>query len=285
MEASKLSLIASGVVGKLFGEKVNYRLKYFHNRGHFPNFTHPKDITEYMLSTMLNPAFDQYAKYADKVRVREYIKECGLEHILLKHYGVWERPEDIEWDKLPNKFILKANNGCGNHVICKDKDKLDKQKAIDTLNKSIQNGLHSAERHYCAISPLVFAEELLDTGSDKLPTDYKIMCINGEPDHFFVACEREVSARYDTYDFNWNRVPYTKKEYLPHEHVERPEHISDLVEYAKELSHIFPVVRVDFYVFEGKIYFSELTFSPWGGFLYSYTDESIIEMGRKLGLK
>lgn len=285
MEASKLSLIASNLVGKLFGENVNYRLKYFHNRGHFPNFNHPKDITEYMLSTMLNPAFDQYAKYADKVRVREYVKECGLEHILLKHYGVWERPEDIEWDKLPEKFILKANNGCGNHVICNGGGKFDKQKAIDTLNKSIQNGLHSAERHYCSIKPLVFAEELLDTGTGKLPTDYKIMCINGQPDHFFVACEREVSARYDTYDFEWNRLPYTKKAFLPHMEVERPVHITELMEYAKKLSHIFPVVRADFYECGGKIYFSELTFSPWGGFLYSYTNDSIRLMGRKLGLK
>lgn len=285
MEAKRSSLFLSSLVGRCFGEKVNYRLKYLHNRGHFPDFNHPRDITEYMLSTMLNPAFDQYAKYADKERVREYVKECGLEHILLKHYGVWERPEDIEWDKLPQKFILKANNGCGNHIICRDKITFDKQKAIDTLNNNIQNGLHSAERHYCAIKPLVFAEELLDTGSEKLPTDYKIMCINGEPDHFFVACEREVSARYDTYDFNWNRVPYTKSEFLPHVQVERPEHIELLKEYAQKLSHIFPVVRVDFYEFNGHIYFSELTFSPWGGFLYSYTDESILEMGKKMGLK
>ena len=285
MEASKFSLLASKFVGGLFGENINYRLKYLHNRKHLPNFSHPKDITEYMLSTMLNPAFDQYAKYADKVRVREYIKECGLEHILLKHYGVWERPEDIDWDSLPNKFILKANNGCGNHVICKDKSKLDKQKAIETLSRSLQNGLHSAERHYRRITPLILAEELLDTGSNKLPTDYKVMCINGEPDHFFVAIEREISARYDTYDFSWNRLPYTKKNYLPNVTPEKPHHIEELVEYARILSHIFPVVRVDFYEFEGKIYFSELTFSPWGGFLYSYTDESILEMGRKLGLK
>lgn len=288
MEASKFSLIASKFVGRLFGEGINYRLKYFHNRKHFPNFNHPKDITEYMLSTMLNPAFDQYAKYADKVKVREYIKECGLDHILLKHYGVWERPEDIEWEKLPNKFILKANNGCGNHCICKDISMwggVEKQKAIDTLNKSILNGLKSAERHYNVIKPMVFAEELIDTGSDKLPADYKIMCINGNPDHFFVACEREKSARYDTYDFEWNRIPYTKKKFFPNIQVERPQHIAELVEYAKRLSYIFPVVRVDFYEFEGKIYFSELTFSPWGGFLYSYTDEAILEMGKKLGLK
>lgn len=285
MEAKRSSVVLSTIVGKLFGEKVNYRLKYFHNRGHLPNFSQPKDISEYMLSTMLNPAFDQYAKYADKERVREYVSECGLDHILLKHYGVWDRPEDIEWDKLPQKFILKANNGCANHVICKDKEKLDKQKAIETLNINIQNGLNSAERHYRAIKPLVFAEELLDTGSDKLPTDYKIMCINGEPDHFFVACEREVSARYETYDFQWEKLPYTKKEFLPHVQIDRPQHIEELKEYAKKLSHIFPVVRVDFYEFEGSIYFSELTFSPWGGFLYSYTNRSILEMGKKLGLK
>ena len=285
METSKFSLILSKIVGCTLGDNLNYRLKYFHNRGHLPNFTHPKDISEYMLSTMLNPGFDQYAKYADKVRVRDYIKECGLEHILLKHYGIWERPENIEWNKLPKKFVLKANNGCGNHIICKDKDKLDKQKAIEILKNSILKGINSRERHYRSIKPLVFAEELLDTGSDKLPTDYKIMCINGVPDHFFIACEREISARYDTYDFEWRRLPYTKKKFYPHVKVERPENITEMIEYAKKLSHIFPVVRVDFYEYEGKVYFSELTFSPWGGFLYSYTDKAIKGMGQKLGLK
>lgn len=285
MESSKTSIILRKLFNKFVGQELTSKFRYFHGRKIWPNYSHPTDIVEFLLSERVSPSFDKYAKFADKVAVREYVKECGLEHILLNHYGVWEKPEDIEWDRLPNKFILKANNGCGNHVICKDKRKLDKQKAIETLNQSIYNGLHSDERHYRAIPPKVFAEELLDTGTDAWPTDYKIMCINGEPDHFFIACEREVSARYDTYDFSWNKLPYTKKEYLPHVVPEKPQHIEELIEYARILSHGIPVVRVDFYEFNGKIYFSELTFSPWGGFLYSYTDESIKLLGKKMGLK
>lgn len=285
MESSKISNFLHILFNKVVGSDLTSKFRYLHGRKRWPNYSHPTDLVEFLLSERVNPAFDRYAMYADKVAVRDYVREKGLDHILLKHYGVWNKPEEIEWNILPNKFILKANNGCGNHVVCKDKSKIDRQKAIDTLNLSIALGQKSDERHYRAIFPKVFAEELLDTGTNDLPTDYKLLCLNGEPDHFFVACERSISARYDTYDLSWKRIPYTKKEFLPHIVPEKPQHIKELIEYARILSSGIPVVRVDFYEFNGKIFFSELTFSPWGGFLYSYTDESIKILGKKMGLK
>lgn len=181
--------------------------------------------------------------------------------------------------------MLKANNGCGNHVICRDKSQLDYDTAIDTLRRSIYEGQHHVEPHYHYITPCVFAEELIETGSSALPTDYKFTCINGEVVDIFVATERETNAKYCTMGLEWKPLPYTKKEFLPSKLPEPPLHLDKLVEVARTLSKDFRFVRVDLYEYRDQPYFSELTFFPWGALLYSYTDEAVLLYGEKLGLK
>ena len=281
METKKSSKWLSNITMKLFGPQLNYKLRYFHQRKRFPNLRHPRNLSERLMSNLFSPDFLAYAQYADKVKVRDFIKSKGLGAILLDHYGVWERPEDIDWGILPDKFILKANNGCGNHVICKDKSKLDRNSAIAVLNHSIELGQNSPEPHYRAIKPKVFAEELIDTGSNSFPTDYKFTCIKGEICDIFVAVEREVSTKYITLDLEWNVLPYTKVEYMPKNIPEKPNHLSDMVEVARKLSADFEFVRVDLYEYHDKVYFSELTFSPWGTLMYSYTDEALEILGKK----
>lgn len=276
----KLMLIISDISIRLFGKKLSYKLRYFHNRGRWPNLKNPKDLSERIIAMILAKDFKKYADFADKVKVREYIKSKGLEHILLKHYAVWDNPKKIEIDSLPEKFILKANNGCGNHFICKDKSKFDLENAKSSLEKTL-NIKYIYETHYNAIKPLVFAEELLDTGTDSWPTDYKFTCVNGKVDHIFGAVEREVKTKYFTLDLDWNVLPYTKDEYLPKKYPPKPHKLKDMVEIAGILCKDFYFVRVDLYEHNDKIYFGELTFSPWGGVMYSYTDESLKIIGDK----
>lgn len=282
MKAKKSSLLLSRWTQQLFGAKMNYRLRYMHQRGHWPNLKHPQDMSEILISKLFTPPIcQQLSQYVDKVRVRDFIRQQGLEDILLKHYGVWNRPEDIDFDALPQQFILKANNGCGNHYICRDKSLLNREEAVATLKKSIESGRNHVEPHYHYIEPKVFCEELIDTGSTALPTDYKFTCINGEIMDTFVATERETNAKYCTLDLNWNLLPYTKKEYLPKHLPEPPKHLDRLIEVAQQLSRGFDFVRVDLYEYRDKPYFSELTFFPWGALLYSYTDEAIKLYGEK----
>jgi len=281
MKAKKSSLVLSKWTNSILGPKNNYKLRYFHQRGHFPNMKHPKDLSERIISSMFDPSFVKYAPYADKVKVRDYIKSKGLQDILLEHYGVWSKPEEIDLNSLPEKFILKANNGCGNHVICKDKSKLDIQSTINTLNMSLEKGRNNIEPQYRAIEPKVFAEELIDTGTEAFPTDYKFTCIKGEVCDIFVAVEREINAKYITLDKDWNILPYTKKEYLPDSIPEKPKHLDEMIKIAETLSADFDFVRVDLYEYRDKVYFSELTFSPWGGLMYSYTDDSLKLLGKK----
>lgn len=274
----------SKVVYGLFGPRMNYSLRYFHNRKHLPNLSNPKDLSERILASMLLPSFKENAQYVDKVKVREFIRSKGLENILLKHFGVWENPEDIDFSKLPNKFALKTNNGCGNHFFCKDKSTLNEENCINLLKNNLQkieSFESNLEPQYKMIHPLVFCEELIDTGSDSWPTDYKFTCINGEPDHIFLATERESKVKYGTFDLEWNVLPYTKDEFRPKSYPKKPKYLKEMTDIARILSRDFEFVRVDLYESGDKIFFGELTFSPWGGLMYSYTDESIKILGDK----
>ena len=135
MKENKIMRILSTVCGNILGNEMTYKLKYFHQRKHFPNLANPKDLSEYLISKMFQKEFLIKAEYADKVLVRDYLKKKGLENLLLPHYGNWNKPEDIEWEKLPEKFILKTNNGCGNHVTCINKSLINKNQVRSCTNK------------------------------------------------------------------------------------------------------------------------------------------------------
>lgn len=282
MEENKFNSGLGNVVNSLFGAKMNYRLRYYHQRGHWPNLKHPEDMSEILISKMFDePVCRQLSQYVDKVAMRDYVKSKGLEDILLKHYGVWDKPEDIPFDELPNHFILKSNNGCGNHVICRDKSTFDREKAIETLHLAIRSGQEHVERHYRYITPKVFAEELIETPDGDLPIDYKFTCVGGEIMDVFVATERATNTKYSTLDLDWNMLPYIKPIWLPKAVPPKPQNIEALAEVAKVLCKDFDFVRVDLYEYRNKPYISELTFFPWGGFLYGYTNEAIALYGRK----
>lgn len=276
MKAKKSSLILSDLSHHLLGAKTNYKLRYYHQRGHWPNLKHPSDISEYLINNLFTPERTEYlSQFVDKVNVRNFIKEKGLESILLNIYGIWDRPEDIDFESLPNKFILKSNNGCGNHVICRDKKVFDISNAIDILNNAIEMGKKNVEPHYHYIQPKVYCEELIETPNKELPVDYKFTCINGEIVDVFVATERAVNTKYCTLNLDWEPLPYTKPEYLPKEMPAKPKHLDKLIEVARVLSKDFDFVRVDLYEYRDQPYFSELTFFPWGALLYSYTDDAV----------
>lgn len=282
MKASKSSKVLSYLVSNLFGIKMDFKLRYYHHRHHLPDLKHPKDMSEILISQILDGKYcSSIAPFVDKIKVREYVKKKGLENILLKHYGVWDSPEDVPFEDLPNKFALKSNNGCGHHIICHDKTKLNKEEAIQTLHFAIESGKNNVEQHYHYIEPKVYAEELIETSDGSLPVDYKFTCIGGEIMDIFVATDRAVNTHYCTFDINWNLLPYTKKEYLPQTLPEKPKHLDELIKVARILCKDFDFVRVDLYEYKDQPYISELTFFPWGAMLYSYTDEAIKIYGEK----
>jgi hypothetical protein len=218
--------------------------------------------------------------------MKQYVADCGLDEINVPLIGVWDRVEDIDWDKLPNQFVLKTNHGCGTNIICKDKSQLDiedaKQKLTDWLK--IDFGKLYNEQHYKYIKPCVFAEQYLPA-LDLFQTDYKIQVINGEPYCVLICADRDKNghAQLFSYDLQWNRVALLNgEENTLDRQFDKPKNLSKMLDYARILSKPFPYVRVDFYEVDSKLYIGELTFTPYGNIMTYYKDDVLEDMGNKL---
>lgn len=226
---------------------------------------------------------------SDKYAVREYVEKCGLSETLNGLIGVWDRASDIEWEKLPDRFAIKCNHGCGYNLICQDKSDFDIKKATEQLDAWMKDDFWKeyAEVHYKTIPKKIICEEYLEGKGNALPVDFKIYCFNGKPEYIGNFIERdlvtdEILRGY--FDLNWNPSPVFKGEMKP-ELFERPKSLEKMLEYAEVLAKPFPFVRVDFYEVDGKIYFGELTFTPTGCLATYYTDEAQLELGELLNVR
>lgn len=273
------------------------RLKYFYKFHRWPNFEYPNDLNEKINWIKFYGDTSRWVYLADKYKAREYIAEKGYSDILVKLYGRWDRVEDIEWDLLPNQFVLKVNNGCGDVLICNDKNKLNRNEVIIKYSNLLKKeyGIVTGEPHYGAIPPCIIAEELLDAGKQANPStsliDYKIWCLNGKPYFTWCAWNRRGASGADcgVYDLEWNYRPefsiftshYTKGVEL----LKRPDNLDRMYQIASVLSEDFPILRVDLYEVDGHIYFGELTFTPLGGFVDYIKPEILIDMGRYVKLQ
>lgn len=283
MDTLVLRRMLSSASVKILGRKLSYSLRYYHNRRRWPNLTNPQDLSEILISRILSNEFEKYALYADKIKVREYVKEKGLQNHLLHHYGYWDDAAKIDLDALPEQFVLKTSNGAGgkNIFLCRDKKSFDFEYACQQLSIALRKK-YEYEKQYNVYKPYIICEELIDTGSNAWPTDYKFTCIHGQPVDIFIGTEREHGVKFCTRNLDWSILDNTKSSFLPDADPPKPKHLNDMIEIAKILSADFDFVRVDLYEYRDKVYFGELTFSPWGGIMYSYTDEAIKEYGRLL---
>ena len=242
------------------------------------NLKNPKDFNEKIQWLIVNKYGRKEAKYADKIAVRDYIKEIGCENLLTKLYGTYNNFDEIDFDKLPEKFVLKTNHDCGSVVICKDKSLFNKEEAKAKLNKSLKRNFTQVnlEYHYKYIKPMIMCEEYIDDGSGKIPTDYKFFCFNGNPECVRVGTDRDNLLRLDYYDLEWNYLDYSNEEDKSEKKLEKPKNLNEMVEIAKKLSKPFQFVRADLYDCNGKIYFGELTLTPSAG-LNKHTKQSALD--------
>ena len=266
------------------------RLKYYYKFRKMPNFENPIDLNEKINWLKFYGDTSKWADLADKYKVREYVKSLGLDDILVKLYGRWDKASQIEWNTLPSQFVLKVNNGCGDVLICRDRDKLNFNKVVSSYDELVSKkyGDVTGEPHYANIIPCIIAEELLDVKKQPIKTssliDYKIWCFNGKPYCTWCAWNRsQHGTDVGVYDLEWNYHPewsiftnhYRKgKEILP-----KPQNYEKMLEVAQKLSSGFPILRVDLYEVDGKIYFGELTFTSLGGFMDFLTPEVLKNMG------
>lgn len=284
---------------KCFLNQINPRLlvsfQYFYHFHKFINWEKPQDINEKINWLKFYSDTSLWTHCADKYRVREYVRLHGLEDILVKLYGKWNSIEDIEWNLLPERFVLKTNNGSGDILVCQNKAELDiksiSRKYAKLLEKSF-SGING-EPHYAAMKPCLIVEELLDCKEQPIRTDtlidYKIWCFNGVPHHIWACFNRHNdTVEVATYDLNWVRHDecsvFTNHYIQAKKNLPKPKTLNRMLEVASILSEKIPQVRVDLYEVNEKVYFGEMTFSSAGGFMNFYTPEFLLEMGSRVTL-
>jgi hypothetical protein len=237
----------------------------------------------------MNPKLEKYSKYVDKYKVREIItKKIGNQY-LVPLLGVWDDPNKIDFDKLPNKFVLKSTHGSQQVFICKDKSEINKNQTIHLLKGWLKDDFYKKTREiqYKKCDRNIIAEKYIEN-NDRGLIDYKFYCFNGEPYVILVVNDRFIkgSAKYYFVDLEWNMNEYFYKGYkgnlntLP----EKPKHLEKMIEIAKKLSKGFAFVRVDLYLVKDQIYFGELTFIPSGGLDPYHPKESEYELGALLDI-
>lgn len=233
-------------------------------------------INLYWKNTLVNDC-------ADKYKVRDFVSKCGLEDILNPIYGCWDKPSEIEWDKLPEKFVIKLNFGSGFNIVCLNKQTFDKAKAIKQLKKwmRVKYGYLTSEQGiYCKIKKKIIVEKYIDSFTNNPPNDYKFFCSYGDVKLMFVACDRvngKTKFDYYTPDWKWIDVRNCHPNKGP---TQKPKNYEKMIEYASILSKRFPLVRVDFYDNDGEIIFGEMTFTHFGCIHPFEPDSFDLEFGK-----
>ncbi len=268
------------------------KLRYFGKFKRLPNLKNPQDLNEKILWLKLYSDISLWTRLADKYKVREYLEEQGLGKYLVQLYGKWNSVEDIDFSTLPNEVIFKANNGDGKgtNLIVKDLKNADIPKIKSILRGWLKRkhiGDLSAEPQYKGIPPLIIAEQVIPFSSGYTSlVDYKIWCINGEPLFVYTCNDRDTDgggADVMIYDLDWNAHPELAiftSEYREAKLLPKPKNLDEMLRLAKELSKVSPIVRVDLYNVDGKIYFGELTFTSQGGMMDYFTPEFLIKLGK-----
>lgn len=274
---------------KAFSKKEYVKLQYQYITHHKLNLRNPIRYTEKLqyLRLYTYPKWDQVSKCAGRVSVREYVKNCGLEEILIKIYGIYDNFDEIDFNLLPNQFVMKCSHASGFNYICYDKSNIDIPKLKKKFKKWLRTnyGKKTIELHYSKIKPQIIIEELLlDNG--KLPTEYKIHVFNGKAKSLYVVTSRGIDIRYNNYYIDW--TPFDGSQFNGWKKTDnplaKPEDLDKLKEIAEILAAPFPFVRVDLYDINGKIYFSEMTFTPAKGTLILDDDSADFEMGKWLDI-
>lgn len=250
--------------------KVLYRHR-FHKRLDLHN---PQTSNEKVLWLKLHTYYNNplVTQCADKYEVRKYVEAKGLKDILNPIINVYDRPEDINWDKLPQKFALKSNYYYSYNIICTNKDNLDKTAAIKEMREWAKSTGHliASEMQYANIKRKILCEQYIETSDGNSPADYKIYCCNGKPTYVMVCVGRARNKKPKFYyldtDGNLQRELTRDGKSAPADfHYNKPDGWDKMLHAAEILSAPFHFVRADFYLENGRVIFGELTFTPAKG--------------------
>lgn len=253
-------------------DKMYLSLRYRCKMGRWINWKDPKTFTEKLQWLKVNDYKPEYTKMVDKLAAKDYVAQRIGEQYIIPTLGVWDNVEDIDWDSLPNQFVLKTTHGGGGCgvVVCKDKGSFDKEKAIEKLRISMQTnaGKSYREKAYLNVPRKIIAEKFMAEQRCVSPDliDYKFYCFNGVPKLIMVANGRSTgNKRFGYYDTEWNTVDISWGAPKPDVEFSKPDNLNEMLEIASKLSSDLVHARIDLYNIDSHVYFGEITFYDGSG--------------------
>ena len=270
------------VYGRLLPDDIEHDKKYLellykHSLGKKLNLDPPITFNEKMQWLKLYNRNPKYTKMVDKYEAKKYVARIIGEQYIIPTLGVWSCFDEIDFNLLPEQFVLKCTHDSGGLVVCKDKSKLEQK----TVKRKIEHCLdrnyfyNTREWPYKNVRPRIIAEKYMEDELHEL-TDYKFFCFNGEPKLMYVATDRNSpteETKFDFYDMDFQRLPFTNGHPNSHHGVDKPRTFAEMKDLSAKLAKDEPFIRVDFYDVDGKLYFGELTLFHWSGIVKFEPDE------------
>ena len=248
--------------------RLYLKLLFFLSLGYRLDLKKPKTFNEKLQWLKINRKVDQDTLLVDKYEVKQIIGNRFGNKYIIPTYGIYKKFSEINFDKLPEKFVMKTTHQSGGVIICKNKSSLDIDSAKRIINKKLKNNLYywGLEWPYKNVKPRIIIEEYIGNGDDV--KDYKLMCFNGKVKCSFVCSGRNTpkGLHIDFYDQNWELMPFTRHYPNSGQYTPKPYNYELMVSLAEEISKDMPFVRIDFYEINNKVYFGEITFYPGCGF-------------------
>lgn len=280
-------VVNSGAFNRMSDQKflkMQYRIK----TGKKLDLDNPITFNEKIQWLKIYDKKEIYTKMVDKLEVKEYISNIIGKDFIIPTLGVFEKFDDIDFDKLPNQFVIKCTHDSGGIIICKNKNKINIKKMRKKMNKALKDNYfyHGREWPYKNVKPRIIIEKYMaNFGNDEL-CDYKIFCFNGKPKITLVCSERFSSNNMCKTFFNndWDLLELTENGHRIDNTTKKPKNFDKMLFFSKKLSNNIPFLRVDWYEINGKLYFGELTFFPNSGFEKFEPESWDFELGKMIDL-
>lgn len=249
----------------------------------------PQTFNEKLQWLKIHNSISEYTTMVDKYAVKQYVADKIGEQHVIPLLGVWNCFKEIDFDKLPNQFVLKCTHDSGGVVICRDKENFDKNQAEKILSTYLKRKYYYCHREwpYKDVKPRIIAEQYMAEKNNKGLTDYKFYCFNGVPLYLYVSIglENHATAQMSFLNIDWSFADFGRTDYKPLEKLPpKPARFEEMIDMVKKLSKGIPFLRVDLYEINGEIYFGEYTFSPCAGMMPFDPPEADFKLGQLLDI-
>lgn len=267
--------------GRHLPDSLFIRLHYLAFWGYLPHLRHPRTMNEKISSLMLYDRRPIGSVLVDKVRGKEYVRNIIGDRYIIPTLGVWDKAADIDFDALPEMFILKCTHDSGSAIICRDKSQMDFDEVRRSLQKALDTDFYksnSREWNYKDVPRRILAEPLLNPDGSHMD-DWRFFCTGGEPRFVYVS----TAGHINFLSLDWQFLPAARTDYPPQDTLpEKPSRFDEMLEISRALSKDYPFVRVDLYQVGEQVLFSELTLSPSGGLMPLETRQQDEMLGQLL---